>query len=124
MTIVESTTGNAGIACSAVAAIKARLRDRDARGHEQRTQADDRGLRRRARPDTRRRHRYRPRDRKMREIVGADPERYFVPGVREPRQPRCAGDLGEEIWQQSGGQVDAVVAAQGTGGWITGSLGR
>ena len=27
---------------------------------------------------------------------------------------------GEEIWEQTGGAVDAVVAAQGTGGWITG----
>jgi cysteine synthase A len=27
---------------------------------------------------------------------------------------------GEEIWEQSGGAVHAVVAAQGTGGWITG----
>ena len=27
---------------------------------------------------------------------------------------------GLEIWEQSGGRVDAVVGSQGTGGWITG----
>ena len=27
---------------------------------------------------------------------------------------------GEEIWEQTGGELDAVVAAQGTGGWISG----
>ena len=58
---------------------------------------------------------------KMREIVATDPERYFVPGEFENLDNPDAQAIGEEIWQQSGGQVDAVVAAQGTGGWITGS---
>jgi cysteine synthase A len=58
---------------------------------------------------------------KMREIVAAEPERYFVPGEFEnPDNPDAQTISGEEIWQQCGGQVDAVVAAQGTGGWITG----
>jgi len=58
---------------------------------------------------------------KMREIVATDPERYFVPGEFEnPDNPDAQAISGEEIWQQCGRQVDAVVAAQGTGGWITG----
>jgi len=57
---------------------------------------------------------------RMREIVAAEPGRYFFPGEFEnPENPRAQERSGEEIWEQSGG-VDAVVAAQGTGGWITG----
>ena len=122
MTIVESTTGNAGIACSAVAAIKGydciivmprgmsleRKRMIEAYGAElvltpgAGTDIDLAIA-------------------KMREIVATDPERYFVPGEFEnPDNPDAQAISGEEIWQQCGGQVDAVVAAQGTGGWITG----
>ena len=122
MTIVESTTGNAGIACSAVAAIKGydcvivmprgmsleRKKMIEAYGaeHELTPGAGtdiDLAIA------------------KMREIVATDPERYFVPGEFEnPDNPDAQTGSGEEIWQQCGGQVDAVVAAQGTGGWITG----
>jgi cysteine synthase A len=122
MTIVESTTGNAGIACSAVAAIKGydciivmprgmsleRKRMIEAYGAElvltpgAGTDIDLAIA-------------------KMREIVASDPERYFVPGEFEnPDNPDAQAISGEEIWQQCGAQVDAVVAAQGTGGWITG----
>ena len=122
MTIVESTTGNAGIACSAVAAIKGydcvivmprgmsleRKRMIEAYGAElvltpgAGTDIDLAIA-------------------KMREIVATDPERYFVPGEFEnPDNPDAQTSSGEEIWQQCGAQVDAVVAAQGTGGWITG----
>ena len=58
---------------------------------------------------------------RMREIVAADPDRYFFPGEFEnPDNPEAQEASGEEIWEQMGGGVDAVVAAQGTGGWITG----
>jgi cysteine synthase len=58
---------------------------------------------------------------RMREIVAADPDRYFFPGEFEnPDNPEAQEASGEEIWEQSGGAVDAVVASQGTGGWITG----
>lgn len=122
MTIIECTTGNAGIACSAVAAIKGyacvivmprgmsleRKRMIEAYGAEL-VQTPGGGS-----------------DidlaiERMREIVAADPARYFFPGEFEnPDNPQAQTISGEEIWQQSGGQVDAVVAAQGTGGWITG----
>ena len=58
---------------------------------------------------------------RMREIVADDPDRYFFPGEFEnPDNPEAQLATGEEIWEQSGGRVDAVVAAQGTGGWISG----
>ena len=58
---------------------------------------------------------------RMREIVAADPDRYFFPGEFEnPDNPEAQLASGEEIWEQSGGRVDAVVGAQGTGGWISG----
>jgi cysteine synthase len=57
----------------------------------------------------------------MREIVSEDPDRYFFPGEFDnPDNPDAQRASGEEIWEQLGGDLDAVVAAQGTGGWITG----
>ena len=47
--------------------------------------------------------------------------RWFWPAEFENPHNVVAQDAsGEEIWEQSEGRVDAVVAAQGTGGWITG----
>ena len=122
MTIVECTTGNAGIACSAVAAVKGydcvivmprgmsneRKRMIEAYGAELLLTpggGSDIDLA----------------FEKMREIVATDPDRYFFPAEFEnPDNPDAQTISGEEIWQQCGGQVDAVVAAQGTGGWISG----
>jgi cysteine synthase len=122
MTIIESTTGNAGIACAAVAAIKGyactivmpegmsaeRKRMIEAYGAELILTPGagtdiDLALAR------------------MREIVAQDPDRYFFPGEFEnPDNPAAQEVSGQEIWEQMDGSVDAVVAAQGTGGWITG----
>jgi cysteine synthase len=122
MTIIECTTGNAGIACSAVAAIKGyecvivmpegmspeRKRMIEAYGaHLELTPGAgtdiDLALAR------------------MRELVEAEPDRYFFPGEFEnPDNPEAQQQSGHEIWEQMDGRVDAVVAAQGTGGWITG----
>src|SRR5262249_61548678 len=58
---------------------------------------------------------------RMRELVTAEPDRYFFPGEFEnPDNPEAQQQSGREIWEQMEGKVDAVVAAQGTGGWITG----
>jgi cysteine synthase A len=58
---------------------------------------------------------------RLREIVAADPDRYFFPGEFEnPDNPAAQEVSGVEIWEQAEGRVDAVVASQGTGGWITG----
>jgi len=122
MTIIECTTGNAGIACSAVAAIKGypcvivmpegmsteRKRMIGAYGAELVLTPGagtdiDLALAR------------------MREIVAAEPGKYYFPGEFEnPDNPDAQVVSGEEIWEQSGGRIDAVVAAQGTGGWISG----
>lgn len=122
MTIIECTTGNAGIACSAVAAIKGyactivmpegmsleRKRMIQAYGAELVLTPGagtdvDLALA------------------KMREIVATDLDRYFFPGEFEnPDNPEAQEASGEEIWEQMGGRVDAIVASQGTGGWITG----
>jgi cysteine synthase A len=122
MTIIECTTGNAGIACSAAAAIKGydcvivmpegmsleRKRMIQAYGAELVLTPGagtdiDLALE------------------KMREIVAKEPSRYFFPGEFEnPDNPEAQLASGEEIWVQMDGRVDAVVGSQGTGGWITG----
>ncbi len=122
MTIMECTTGNAGIACSAVAAIKGypcvivmpegmseeRKKMILAYGAELVLTPGagtdiDLGLA------------------KVREMVAAHPGRYFVPAEFEnPDNVEAQMESGREIWEQTGGSLDAVVAAQGTGGWITG----
>ena len=122
MTIIECTTGNAGIACSAVAAVKGyactivmpegmspeRKRMIGAYGAEL-VLTPGAGTDIELAFD------------RMREIVAADPGRYYFPAEFEnPDNPEAQVATGEEIWEQSEGRVHAVVAAQGTGGWITG----
>lgn len=122
MTIIECTTGNAGIACAAVAAVKGyrcvivmpqgmsteRKRMIEAYGAELELTPGagtdiDLALTR------------------MREIVQADPDAYFFPGeFANPDNPDAQMASGEELWEQTEGRVDAVVGAQGTGGWISG----
>ncbi len=123
MTILECTTGNAGIACAAVAATRGyactvvmpegmseeRKKLIRAFGAELVTtpggESDiDLAL---ARKD---------------EIIAADPGRYWVPAEFENPDNTEAHQLtsGPEILEQTGGELDAVVAAQGTGGWISG----
>lgn len=122
MTIVECTTGNAGIACSAVAAIRgydcvivmpegmSEERKRMIRAYGAELELTpgagtdiDLALAR------------------MREIVASDPERYFFPGEFEnPDNVEAQTASGEEIWEQTEGRMNAVVGSQGTGGWITG----
>ena len=122
MTIIECSTGNAGIACSMTAAIKGYdcvIVMPEGMSPERRRMIEAYGARIVLTPGagtdidlaiTR-----------MREIVADDPDRYFFPGEFEnPENPAAQATSGEEIWEQSGGRVDAVVGSQGTGGWITG----
>jgi cysteine synthase A len=122
MTIIECTTGNAGIACSAVAAIKGyRCVIVMPQGMSPERKAMIRGygaelvLTPGAGTDI---------DlalEEMSRIREADPDAYFFPGEFEnPDNPEAQVVSGEEIWEQAGGRVDAVVGSQGTGGWITG----
>jgi cysteine synthase len=122
MTIVECTTGNAGIACAAVAAIKgypcvivmpegmSEERKKMIRGYGAELVLTPGGgtdidLAMEA----------------MGTMVAAEPGRFFVPAEFENADnPEAQLASGEEIWEQTGGEVDAIVAAQGTGGWISG----
>jgi cysteine synthase A len=122
MTIIECTTGNAGIACSAVAAIKGYrcvIVMPEGMSDERKTMIKAYGADLVLTPGA-------GTDidlalERMREIVATDPDRYFFPGEFEnPDNPEAQLTSGEEIWEQSGGRVDAVVGAQGTGGWISG----
>jgi cysteine synthase A len=122
MTIIECTTGNAGIACSAVAAVKGYdcvIVMPEGMSMERKRMIAAYGAELVLTPGA-------GTDidlaiAKMREIVASDPDRYFFPGEFEnPDNPEAQLTSGEEIWEQTGGKVDAIVAAQGTGGWITG----
>jgi cysteine synthase A len=122
MTIIECTTGNAGIACSAVSAIKGYdcvIVMPEGMSPERKHMIEAYGATLELTPGA-------GTDidlalARMRELVAADPDRYFFPAEFEnPANPEAQEVSGREIWQQMDGRVDAVVAAQGTGGWITG----
>lgn len=123
MTLLECSTGNAGTACAFVAAVKGypcvvvmpegmseeRKKLIGAYGAElvltPGAESDvDLALTR------------------MEEIRSGDPERYFIPAQFDNTDNVEAHTLttGPEIWEQTEGRLDAVVASQGTGGWITG----
>jgi cysteine synthase A len=57
-----------------------------------------------------------------RELAQSDPERYvMLQQFMNPANPRIHHDTtGPEIWEDTEGQVDALVAGVGTGGTITG----
>ena len=123
MRVLECSTGNAGIACAFVAAVKAyactivmpagmseeRKKLMRAYGAElvftPGGESDvDLSLRRLA------------------EIRAADPGGYWVPGQfdNEDNVEAHRRTTGPEIWEQCGGVVGAFVAAQGSGGTLTG----
>jgi len=123
MTVLECSTGNAGVSCAFVAAVKGyrclvvmpegmsaerRKLDR-AYGAElvltPGGESDvDLALR------------------KTEEMRAADPERYWVPAQFDNADNVEAHyrTTGPEIWEQAGAVIDAFVATQGTGGTITG----
>jgi cysteine synthase A len=123
MTILECSTGNAGIACSFVAAVKGypciiimpegmseeRKKMDAAYGAEMvytpGGESDvDLALE------------------KLAEIRREKPEKYWVPSQFDNPDNIEAhyGTTGPEIWEQTEGRLDAYVATQGTGGQLTG----
>lgn len=56
------------------------------------------------------------------EIAASDPERYYLPQqFKNPANPRVHEQTtGPEIWNDTDGTVDALIACVGTGGTITG----
>lgn len=123
MTILECSTGNAGIACAFVAAVKGypcivvmpegmsdeRKKLMQAYGAElvftPGGESDvDLALAR------------------LEEIRMTNAGRYWVPAQFDNPDNNETHYLttGPEIWEQLEGQVDAVIASQGTGGWISG----
>ena len=122
MTIIECSTGNAGIACAAAAAIKGYacvIVMPEGMSDERRRMIEAYGASLVLTPGA-------GTDidlalAKMEEIVAEDPARFFFPGEFEnPDNPAAQMRSGLEVWEQTSGEIDAVVASQGTGGWITG----
>jgi cysteine synthase len=123
MTVLECSTGNAGIACSFVSAVKGypciivmpegmseeRKKMDIAYGAEMvytpGGESDvDLALE------------------KLEEIRRKDPDKYFIPAQFENPDNIDAHyhTTGPELWEQTGGELDAFIVTQGTGGTLTG----
>ncbi len=123
MTVLECSTGNAGIACSFVSAVKGYPcvvvmpeGMSDERKKLMRAYGADLVFTPGGESDV---------DlalEKLEEIRSASPEQYWVPAQFDNLDNNEAHYLttGPEIHEQLDGRVDAVVASQGTGGWVSG----
>ena len=60
--------------------------------------------------------------RKAEQLVASDPDHYFMPQqFKNPANPEIHfNTTGPEIWNDTGGKVDVLVAGVGTGGTLTG----
>jgi cysteine synthase A len=123
MAIHECTTGNAGIACAAVAATKGyacTIVMPDGMSEERKKLIRAYGAELVTTPGG-------ESDidlalAKKDEMLAARPDAYYVPAEFENPDNTEAHELtsGPEILEQTGGDLSAVVAAQGTGGWVSG----
>jgi cysteine synthase A len=123
MRVLECSTGNAGIACAWVAAVKGYACTvvmpqgmSEERKKIMRAYGADLVFTPGGESDV---------DlalRRLQEIRATDPERYWVPGQFDNPDNVEAHALttGPEIWEQAGGALGAFVDAQGSGGTLTG----
>jgi cysteine synthase A len=126
MTILECSTGNAGIACSFIAAVKGYpciIVMPEGMSEERKKMAAAYGTEMVYTPGG-------ESDvdltlQKLEEIRRQHPQQYWVPSQFDNPDNIEAHyqTTGPEIWEQTGGRLDAYVATQGTGGQLTG-IGR
>ena len=124
MTVLECSTGNAGIGCSFVAAAKGYpciIVMPDGMSEERKMLDIAYGSRMVYTPGA-------ESDvdlalQKLEEIRAKDPDKYWVPAQFDNPDNIEAHyrTTGPEIWEQTGGKFDAFIATQGTGGTITGA---
>ncbi|MDA0998979.1 MAG: cysteine synthase family protein [bacterium] len=123
MAIIECSSGNAGIACSAAAAVRGyacTIVMPEDMGEERKKMIRAYGAELILTPGG-------ESDvdialQRVKELYESDPEKYWFPGEFENPDNTEAHyqTSGPEIWEQLEGKVDAIVAATGTGGWLTG----
>ncbi len=122
--IIEPTSGNTGIALAFVAAAKGyQIDSHDARNDVARTPHAAGDARRETGFDARR-GRHERRDCASAEALAKETPNSWIPQqFNNPANPAIhAKTTAEEIWEDTDGKVDILVAAVGTGGTITGCV--
>jgi cysteine synthase A len=123
MTILECSSGNAGIACAAAAAVKGYscvIVMPEMMGPERKKMIRAYGADLITTPGGESNVDVALKE--MKKIASGDPRKYWVPAEFEnlDNVDTHYQTSGPEIWEQLGGEVDALIASTGTGGWITG----